>query len=367
MPSAAPVTLDHLVNHSRALITSLQTAEGAYPASPEFSAYRGYCWFRDGSFIADAMSSWNDVASAEQFFDWCAAAIITVEDDVNRVVAAQAAGRPVPDEEMLPTRFTFDHQRGSHDWWDFQLDGYGTWLWALGAHVARHGSAVAPYSQAIKLTVAYLVSSWHRPCYDWWEEHVEQRHVSTLGCVAAGLSAAIRLNVLDDELASQAEATASEITHLIRTQGVHDGHLVKWIGSTDVDASLASLIEPLQVIDANDPIAIATIVAIEEMLVHDGGTHRYLGDTFYGGGLWPLLSCFLGLAHHAQGNEHAAHYYERWAASTVTAQLDMPEQVGTHLLDPSHLREWTDRWGTVATPLLWSHAMHLRLAKELSC
>ena len=39
---------------------------------------------------------------------------------------------------MLPTRFTFDGQPGSDPWWDFQLDGYGTWLWAVHAHAARH-------------------------------------------------------------------------------------------------------------------------------------------------------------------------------------------------------------------------------------
>ena len=36
-----------------------------------------------------------------------------------------------------------------------------------------------------------------------------------------------------------------------------------------------------------------------------------------------------------------------------------------HLLDPAFRQEWIDRWGTVATPLLWSHAMLLRLAVEL--
>jgi len=39
--------------------------------------------------------------------------------------------------------------------------------------------------------------------------------------------------------------------------------------------------------------------------------------------------------------------------------------VDDHLLDPTHVAEWLERWGTVATPLLWSHAMFVRLAVEI--
>ncbi len=45
---------------------------------------------------------------------------------------------------------------------------------------------------------------------------------------------------------------------------------------------------------------------IDAHLTVDGGVHRYLGDTFFGGGQWPLLSCFLGLAHLAAGDRDAA-------------------------------------------------------------
>ena len=54
-----------------------------------------------------------------------------------------------------------------------------------------------------------------------------------------------------------------------------------------------------------------------------------------------------------------------WAASTATDEGTLPEQVAGHLLSPEHQQEWIDRWGPVANPLLWSHAMVLRLAAEL--
>ncbi len=355
-----------LLDHSRALIRSLQTPEGAYPASPTFPAYQGFCWFRDGAFIADGMSAAGDVASVDAFFAWCARVVRLYRDDIRAAVAAAGAGEPLADHDMLPARFTFDGHRGASDeWWDFQLDGFGTWLWALDAHATRHGVDLSPYTDAVALTVDYLVSSWDRPCFDWWEEHDEQIHVSTLGCVGAGLEAASRMGVLDQARAHLAASTAAAIRGVVLTEGVVDGHLIKWVGSTAVDASLTALIAPLGFIPADHPVARATVEAVESALAVDGGMHRFAADTFYGGGQWPLLSCFAGLARAALGDTDRAADYLAWAMSTATASLELPEQVDRHLLAPEHRHQWIDKWGEVATPLLWSHAMVLRLGREL--
>ncbi|NTV38564.1 MAG: glycoside hydrolase family 15 [Demequinaceae bacterium] len=366
MTPAASAPDRALLDHSRALILSLQTPEGAYPASPTFSAYKGFCWFRDGAFIADGMSAAGEIASAEAFFAWCSRVVLTYRDDIDAAVGAAALGEPLEDNRMLPARFTFDGGRdGGDDWWDFQLDGFGTWLWALDAHVARHGSDPAPYADAVALTVTYLASSWNRPCFDWWEEHDEQIHISTLGCIGAGLEAASRLGVLDASAADLATSTAAVIREFVLTQGVHQGHLIKWVGSSAVDGSLTALIAPLGFIAADHPVARATIEAVEADLAVGGGVHRFVADTFYGGGQWPLLSCFAGLAHAALGERGRAADYLSWATSAATGNLDLPEQVAEHLLAPERRQEWVDKWGEVATPLLWSHAMVLRLAKEL--
>lgn len=366
MTPTANASIDRaLLAHSRALIRSLQTPEGAYPASPTFSAYTGYCWFRDGSFIADGMSAVGAVESAEAFFDWCASVVRRYEADIRAAVGAAAASIPLASTSMLPARFTFDGGRGADEWWDFQLDGFGTWLWALEQHCARHEADPARFADAIALTVDYLASSWERPCFDWWEEHDEHIHVSTLGCVGAGLEAAARLGTLDAERASLAVDTGSRIRDFILTKGVSDGHLVKWIGTSAVDGSLSALIAPLGFIDPQSPVAEATMLAVEADLTVDAGVHRFVDDTFYGGGQWPLLSCFAGLARLAMGDRDSAASSLAWAASTATADLELPEQVDAHLLAPDRKAEWVERWGTVATPLLWSHAMVLRLAKEL--
>jgi GH15 family glucan-1,4-alpha-glucosidase len=132
-----------------------------------------------------------------------------------------------------------------------------------------------------------------------------------------------------------------------------------------VDASLAALVGPLGVVEASSPLGLTTIAELDRQLAVGGGVHRFIGDTFYGGGQWPLLSCMLGLAHAAAGNRERALELLRWAAATVRASGTMPEQVADHLLDASFVPEWEERWGPSADPLLWSSAMYLRLAVEL--
>lgn len=364
MPTSSSVEFDEIAARGRALILELQDAGGAYPASPTFSAYLGYSWLRDGAFIADAMSVTGEAASATAFFDWCARTIGLHAPRIAEIVAAAEAGRPVPDEEMLETRFRFDGRPEDDGWENFQLDGYGLWMWAAVAHAERHDLALDRWRDAFAATVDYLVSSWSRPCYDWWEEHSEHIHVSTLGSIAAGLRAVADSGALDAERALAAQDAAAAAVATITRRGVVDGHLVKWLGASEVDASLAALIAPLGVIDARSDLARATLDAIERDLVVDGGTHRFRADTYYGGGQWPLLSCFVGLARLAGGDRARAVELSRWAAATER-DGSMPEQVEDHLLHPSFLDEWIAKWGTSADPLLWSYAMLLRLGAEL--
>ncbi|WP_231601153.1 glycoside hydrolase family 15 protein [Salinibacterium sp. SWN167] len=358
-------SLASLAAHSVELISTLQHPSGAYPASPTFSAYTGYSWFRDGAFIADGMSSANAIESASRFFDWCASILIARRAQIETIERAEAAGTPLDNSQMLATRFTFDGAEGDDDWWDFQTDGYGTWMWAAVAHSRRHGLGLERWREGIELSVRYLLATWERPCFDWWEEFETERHVSTLGCVIAGLSAAVSADVLPADIATRATVATTAAREIIELDGVRDGHLVKWLGSVAVDGSLAALISPLAVVDGASALAAASTARIDHELTVDGGVHRYLGDTFYGGGQWPLLSCMLGLAYAAGGDTARARNQLEWAASTVTAEGFLPEQVDDDLLDPSRVAEWQERWGSVATPLLWSHAMYVRLAVEI--
>ena len=363
LPAPTLAQANPLVGSSIQLIESLQDPTGAYPASPTFSAYQGYCWLRDGSFIADAMSAAGRFASAEAFFGWCAEVIESQAAVIGRVVESRAAGLELDHSAMPPTRFTLAGDVGSDAWWDFQTDGYGTWLWALSEHVRRGGHVDPAWRDAIRLTAAFLVDTWDLPCFDWWEEHNERRHVSTLGCVVLGLERVVAEGWLPAEEATRATAAAHGARDLVAAEGMYDGRLTKWLGGTAVDGSLAALVA-MGLTDDAPEVASRTLAAVRANLLVAGGVHRFTGDVFYGGGLWPLLTCFLGLAELRVGDRTNVESRLAFVESLVTADGSLPEQSDLHLLAQDHRPEWLERWGPVATPLLWSHAMYIRLAVE---
>ncbi|MEV0584368.1 glycoside hydrolase family 15 protein [Nonomuraea sp. NPDC050310] len=382
-----------LVTRSVEVIGAHQSPSGAYPASPTFSAYRGYAWLRDGAFIAEGMSRSGQAESASAFHAWCARVIGARRDQVESLIARARAGLPVSAAEMLPTRFTLDGGDGADEWWDHQLDGYGTWLWALAEHTARHGARVPGAEEAVGVAARYLIWFWNQPCYDWWEEHVDQRHVSTLGAVHAGLRAAVAGGLLDNRESATAAQAVADIAALVAEHGVAPaGHLRKWLpsgqgtvtlvdpdqavaplhdldaqglGGDAVDASLLACVAPFGLYPVGHPVAVATVAEVERQLARDGGVHRFLADSFYGGGRWVLLAGFLGLNHAAAGRRAEALRYLDWMAAQADESGQLPEQVSDVLLAPRRLSEWTRRWGPVARPLLWSHGMYLMLADAL--
>jgi GH15 family glucan-1,4-alpha-glucosidase len=362
------LTARSLVESSVALIEGHQHPSGAYPASPSYPVYR-YSWLRDGSFIADAMSRAGRPDGADSFHRWCADVVGRRRDLIARLVERSRSGEPVPEADLLPTRYTLDGEDGTDHWWNFQLDGYGTWLWALATHTRRHGRLLDSYLGAVESTVDYLVEFGVRPCYDWWEEHVEQRHTSTLSAVAAGLNAAVAMTdsngrpLLDSGRRGRAEASAGDLTRLLLDDAARAGHLTKWLGSDAVDGSLLASLTAFGTVDAGRPLAERTYAAICDRLV-PGGVYRYLGDTFYGGGEWVILTAWLGWYEALTGRTDAARSRLSWIADRATPEGLLPEQVSDAAQRKDFIDEWIQRWGPVATPLLWSHAMFVTLAVE---
>lgn len=364
MSDADPARLLSLATRSVDVIRAGQAPSGAYTASPTFPVYQ-YSWFRDGAFIADAMSRAGEIASAEAFFGWCARILESRAERVDRLIDRAARGEPIAVADHLHTRFTLAGEESDAEWWNFQLDGYGAWLWALGAHHRRHGRSVEPFRAGALVSARYVEAFWREPSYDWWEEHPAHRHVSTLAAIAAGLRATARLPGVAVALASRFDAVAGGIVGVVRDDADRLGYLPKWLGGEAVDASLLAVGASFELLDPDDPIMRATVARIEAHLVHRGGVHRYLDDTYYGGGEWLLLAGFLGMHYVATGRFDDASAELAWIADHATPDGLLPEQVGDHLLAPGSCAEWVERWGPIATPLLWSHAMYVSLAERL--
>ena len=345
-----------LAERSRELLRQHQDPGGAWPAAPSFAPYQ-FSWFRDGAFIAEGASASGLHDEATRLHGWCSRVLEREAPAVGQVIRLLGEGRQPSDADYLPARYRLDGTRQVDDWWNFQVDGYGTWLWALERHCLRTGLPMDPWVGGIEVAVRYLVATGTDTCRDWWEENRDRTHVTTLAGVAAGLRAADRMTALPDAQASAAHAVAERCVELIREEGTREGRLVKWLGGHDVDASLLAASALYDVLPLDDPLVVKTVEEVESRLV-DGGVHRYEADTFYGGGQWPVLAALLAWHNARTGAPDRATALLDWVVSTADDDLLLPEQVPP-LLAPEVLDEWLERWGPSAHPLLWSHGMFL--------
>ncbi len=350
-----------LVRRSIEIILQNQAASGAYIASPNLPAYR-YSWFRDGAFIAYAMDLAGKKASASRFHAWSAAVINSRQEIVERAIERASKNEPLQDADILHTRYTPEGQEGSLEAWpNYQLDGLGTWLWALRQHAALTGDGFPTgWQKAARLAAAYLAALWRYPCYDCWEEFPDLVHISTLAAIYGGLEASQKLGLGDFRV------TLGEIGSFVNGKGTLDGIYIKAAGRSDVDASLLALATPYTLVDASNPTMKRTVARIESELRHDGGgLHRYAGDTYYGGGEWVLLAAWLGWYYLQSGDSQKAGSLLHWVESQADARGFLPEQIPVSLNAPRYLETWRRNRGEIASPLLWSHANYLILALSM--
>ncbi|MDX6565974.1 MAG: hypothetical protein QOE10_1636 [Gaiellales bacterium] len=343
-----------------AIIRAGQAASGAYVACPSYETYR-FGWLRDGSFCAAAMDVAGESDSAAAFHAWVVRTLEAHAEKAERAIAQARLGGELPHELLLPTRYTLDgaEEPAEDDAWpNFQLDGYGTWLWAVEQHCG--GILDDAFAPAVRLAARYLAATWRLPCYDCWEELGDGEHGSTLAAVTAGLDAAARL-LGDAEIATQADAVRWRLFGAL----LRDGRLRKGREDDRMDASLLWAIVPFGLLAIDDPRARATADAVAADLVGpSGGVRRYLGDTFYGGGEWTLLTAWLGWQRVLAGDRDGYLECKRWVAAAVRQPGDeLPEQVTSAPQDASMVEPWVERWGPVATPLLWSHAMWILMTR----
>ncbi len=343
---------DPLARISVQVIREGQTASGAYIASPTFSQY-GYGWLRDGSFCALAMEAVGENESAERFHAWVASTVLRHRSMFHHSMIELRQGRIPPAASLPPTRYRLDgtlEPEHGEAWPNFQLDGYGTWLCALAA---KQGSLSEDMTAAMEIVADLLSAAWDKPCFDCWEEAGDRVHGSTLLAVSGGLSAAGRtLGEVSFSL------VALEVRKRMEQHFVRDGVMRKFADDDRVDASLAWAAVPHGAYEADEALVLRTVDRIVDELGAPG-IRRYIGDSYFGGGDWVLLTGLVAWQDAVSGNRARWEAGMRWMRSTVTAEGWLPEQTLARVQFPEFVEQWERRWGSVATPLLWSHAMYL--------
>ena len=355
-----PSSPDPLISASIRVLAGGQAPSGAFIASPNFAQY-GFAWLRDGAYCALAMDAVGERASSRAFHRWTAGVIDSQRSRILDVARRLRAGEALDGAAMLPTRYTLSGgaENSAQDAWpNFQLDGYGTWIFALHSHLA--GADPGEFRSAVDLAAEYLAAAWELPCYDYWEESGDRRHTSTLAAIAAGLRAASRMLDRPD-----LDEKADDVMKFISGACIADGVFVKGPQDDRLDASLISLATPFGLVDGQDPTLVATIERIRTSLASpSGGIRRYLGDTYYGGNPWLLLTAWLGWHDrlHGNGNGHAR--ARDWVRDHRQSSGWLPEQILDEPQDPLAVQPWVDRWGPVANPLLWSHAKYVLMQSD---
>lgn len=347
--------LQDLVKRSIDILKKYQTPLGAFPAAPNFAPYR-YVWLRDGTFIAYALDLVGEKEAAGAFYSFIARTILKYSYKIDRALRAVKEGRPIGDATCLHTRYTLAGEEGKEPWGNFQLDGYGTFLWGVSTYLKRGGRWEENYRQAAEEVARYLCSVWFRPCFDCWEEFGEYLHPSTLAAIYGGLRAILPwLSPAQEKMASE---VLEALLKKIREDFVMEGHFIKFAGRSDVDANLLWLALPFEVCSLEDPIFRATVAKIERDL-RGRGVKRYRTDTYYGGGEWLILTCWLAWYYRLLGHWMEAKELLEWVAAQADEEGQLPEQVPQNLTSEEYYSYWVNRWGPIAKPLLWSHAMYI--------
>lgn len=353
--------MNGIYQNSLRLILKNQSQEGAFNACPNFAVYQN-AWFRDGSFCSYALTQAGYAHNAFLFHQWASQIVLRYEVKILKCIEAAMNGTPPPAELCFHSRFNLDGNEVPGNWGHHQLDGLGTWLWALNEFQRSNPSQNLPeqWRKAAALVKDYLVAMWPFPCSDCWEENETRLHTYTLAAVFAGLESYAELFI-----DPAAKTAAGKVRSFIFENCVNEGNFVKSIGLPDVDANLIGLFIPYHLVEWEDPTFQKTLARIQQDLITPIGLHRYLKDTYYGGGEWVLLTAWLGWAYARAGELEKARSILKWAEAQVSPQGELAEQVPHALYDNASYDFWQKKWGPIASPLLWSHAMYILLVQSI--
>ncbi|MDT3698892.1 MAG: glycoside hydrolase family 15 protein [Thermincola sp.] len=359
---------------------------GGIIAAPEFDeTYRssggyGYCWPRDGAFIAQAMLKAGYHEYTRAFYHWAANC---------QNLDGSWSQRYYSDGALAPG-------------WGDQIDETGSVLWGIWEYYqeTKNKNFLADMWPTVDKAVGFILdfmedgSGLPGLSWDLWEERFGV-HAYSCAAVCAGLrgagqiaGATGRTELADKWLAIAARLNEkikeyfwdADVARYLRTGwlSVHydefarrqsGGERVRELagpkgqithlvfGDDRADISLLGLAVPFEVLSPADEGMQKTFEHLVKCLTNPdvGGIHRYVGDNYIGGNPWVLTTLWLGLFEAILGKWDAAAGRLDWAVLHRTALGFLPEQVDRH---HGHAA-WV-------VPLAWSHAMYILLVNFLS-
>ncbi|MFZ5651522.1 MAG: glycoside hydrolase family 15 protein [Bacillota bacterium] len=361
-------------------------SSGGSVAAPEFDSHYiasggyGYCWPRDGMFVALALDEAGCHHEAEAFYKYAA-----------RVQKTDGSWhqRYFMNGNWAPT-------------WGGQIDQTGAVLWGYHHHFSLTGDRefLNHIWPSVYSGACYLVNNrWENglqiPTMDIWEDEFAQSTYSSAAVYgglkgAAGLASAmgdgnsrsiwddaaetlresiLKLQWLDDRgaFARSVNKKVSQWDYHRAVENGTEASILPVPGTSctyhavpvddRVDAAVLGLCYPFGVIPATDPRMQSAADSIERALLNRqvGGIHRYQGDSYAGGNPWVLITLWMSIYRSLAGDKESALEYINWAWANSSPTGLLPEQAHRHAGGPA----WV-------LPLNWSHAMYVLASLALS-
>jgi len=282
-----------------------------------------FCWLRDASMTLGALLRCGYRQEAELWRKWLLRAVAGDPEDI-QIMYAVDGSRDLPERTVdhLPGYDRSGPVRVGNAAVDQrQGDVVGEVLFALEQSRAA-GLQDSTFSWALqRVLLDHLASTWRHPDNGIWEIRGTPRHFTHSRALAwaafdSGICAVEDHGLEGDVDRWRAERQAIRSTVL--TEGVDRarGTLTQHSETTEVDASLLVLLQ-LGFLDGDDPLALGTVQAVEEDLMHGGLLRRYRTETGVdgvAGDEHPFLACSFWLvsAYAAVGRvDHARALFER--------------------------------------------------------
>ncbi|MFA5123223.1 glycoside hydrolase family 15 protein, partial [Zavarzinia sp.] len=302
---------------------SVSAAAPGPPSEPDYFFH----WIRDSALVMRALATLQAAAPPAQ----AAQCAQHLGDFIRFSRTLQASASP---ESIGEPRFNMDGTPDILQWSRPQFDGP-----ALRALTLMHYERVPAtplardlsemLAQVVDADLDYLAANWMRPSFDYWEEnrgydfHTRVVEAGALHAGARRALAAHNRGRADTYAAAEARLREALESHWLPARGYYGFHQVKSRPGDNFDTAIVIAALHSRLADGRysllDDRVLATMAKIEDLFSHlfpvngtladDEGLlyGRYVGDQYYGGGAWGMVTLEFAEAQYRLAALLAAH------------------------------------------------------------